>query len=131
MALTADELGPPLSDAAIVEKIVYAVMEQKLSAGAKLPEAALCDAFDCSRSQIRRILVVLADRGVVTLQADRFAARPGPPRPPPARTMARSSPSDLLVARRVSPARSIRREGARIIRQVLTADEGGVLNPGL
>ena len=73
MALTADELGPPLSDAAIVEKIVSAVMEQKLSAGAKLPEAALCDAFDCSRSQIRRILVVLAERGVVALQANRGA----------------------------------------------------------
>ena len=73
MALTADELGPPLSDAAIVEKIVSAVMEQKLSAGAKLPEAALCAAFDCSRSQIRRILVVLAERGVDTLQANRGA----------------------------------------------------------
>src|SRR5271166_5818985 len=73
MALTADELGPPLSDSAIVEKIVAAVMEQKLSAGAKLPEAALCDAFDCSRSQIRRFLVVLAERGVVTLHANRGA----------------------------------------------------------
>ena len=73
MALTSDELGPPLSDAAIVDRIVAAVMEQKLSAGAKLPEAALCDAFDCSRTQIRRILVVLAERGVVTLQANRGA----------------------------------------------------------
>ena len=78
MALTAEELGPSLSDAAIVDKIVAAVMEQKLAAGAKLPEAALCDAFDCSRSQIRRILVVLAERGVVTLQANRgaFVASP-------------------------------------------------------
>ena len=68
-----DDLGQPLTDAAIVERIVAAVMEQKLAAGAKLPEAALCDAFDCSRSQIRRILVVLAERGVVTLHANRGA----------------------------------------------------------
>lgn len=73
MALTEDDLGPPLTDAGIVERIVAAVMEQKLAAGAKLPEAALCDAFDCSRTQIRRILVVLAERGVVTLHANRGA----------------------------------------------------------
>jgi DNA-binding GntR family transcriptional regulator len=73
MALTEDDLGQPLTDAAIVERIVAAVMEQKLAAGAKLPEAALCDAFDCSRTQIRRVLVVLAERGVVTLHANRGA----------------------------------------------------------
>src|SRR5271165_5169884 len=50
-----------------------AVMEQKLAAGAKLPEVALCDAFDCSRTQIRRILVVLAERGVVSLHPNRGA----------------------------------------------------------
>src|SRR6516164_8947043 len=73
MALTADEVRKPLSDAAIVERIVAAVMEQRLPAGAKLPENALCDAFRCSRTQIRRILVVLAERGVVALQANRGA----------------------------------------------------------
>ncbi len=77
MSLTEDELQPP-SDAAIVERIVAAVMQQKLSAGAKLAEAALCEAFECSRTQIRRILVVLAERGVVTLHPNRgaFVARP-------------------------------------------------------
>ncbi len=73
MALTEDDRRSPSSDAAIVERIVSAVMEQKLCAGAKLAEAALCEAFDCSRTQIRRILVVLAERGVVTLQANRGA----------------------------------------------------------
>ena len=73
MALTADEVRKPLSDAAIVERIVAAVMEQKLPAGAKLPESALCDAFRCSRTQVRRILVVLAERGVVALHANRGA----------------------------------------------------------
>ena len=65
--------GQPLSDAAIVERIVAAVMEQKLPAGAKLPEGALCEVFECSRTQIRRILVVLAERGVVTLHVNRGA----------------------------------------------------------
>ncbi len=50
MSIAEDELHQPLSDAAIVERIVSAVMEQKLAAGAKLPEAALCDAFDSSRT---------------------------------------------------------------------------------
>jgi DNA-binding GntR family transcriptional regulator len=78
MALTEEDLGQPLTDVAIVERIVAAVMQQKLSAGAKLPEAALCEAFDCSRTRIRRILVVLAERGVLTLHANRgaFVASP-------------------------------------------------------
>ena len=73
-----DDLRPPLSDAAIVDRIVAAVMEQKLAAGAKLPEAPLCEAFDCSRTQIRRVLIVLAERGVATLHANRgaFVASP-------------------------------------------------------
>jgi len=73
MALTADQARSSLTDDAIVERIVNAVMEQRLRAGAKLPESALCDAFQCNRTQIRRILVVLAERGVVTLHANRGA----------------------------------------------------------
>jgi DNA-binding GntR family transcriptional regulator len=48
-------------------------MQQKLPPGAKLPEGPLCEAFDCSRTQIRRILVVLAERGVLTLCTNRGA----------------------------------------------------------
>ena len=75
---TPDNDGEPPSDGAIFDRIVAAVMEQKLAGGAKLPEAALCEAFDCSRSQIRRVLVVLAERGVVTLHPNRgaFVAKP-------------------------------------------------------
>lgn len=78
MSLATQALQAPLSDAAIVERIVTAVMERKLRAGAKLTEAALCDTFRSSRSQIRRVLVVLAERGVVTLHAYRgaFVTRP-------------------------------------------------------
>ena len=73
MALMTDQARSSLSDDAIVERIVNAVMEQRLRAGAKLPESVLCDAFQCNRTQIRRILVVLAERGVVTLHANRGA----------------------------------------------------------
>ncbi len=79
MALIDDDLRQPPPDAAIVDRVVGAVMEQKLAAGAKLPEAPLCEAFDCSRSQIRRVLIVLAERGVVALHQNRgaFVASPG------------------------------------------------------
>lgn len=73
MALMTDQARSSPSDDAIVERIVNAVMEQRLRAGAKLPESVLCDAFQCNRTQIRRILVVLAERGVVTLHANRGA----------------------------------------------------------
>jgi DNA-binding GntR family transcriptional regulator len=73
MALLASVIRQPLSDAVVVERIVAAVMEQKLPPGAKLAENPLCEAFDCNRSQIRRILVVLAERGVVTLHMNRGA----------------------------------------------------------
>jgi DNA-binding GntR family transcriptional regulator len=73
MALTADAEEHALSDAGVVERIVAAVMEQRLPPGAKLPEGPLCAAFECSRTQIRRVLVVLAERGVVTLHMNRGA----------------------------------------------------------
>jgi DNA-binding GntR family transcriptional regulator len=78
MTLTSGDLRQPRSDAYIVGRVVAAVMEQKLPPGAKLPEAALCEAFFCNRSQIRRVLVKLAERGVVTLEANRgaFVAKP-------------------------------------------------------
>jgi len=78
MALISDAANQALSDAGVVERIVAAVMEQKLPPGAKLPEGPLCAAFECSRTQIRRVLVVLAERGVVKLHMNRgaFVKRP-------------------------------------------------------
>src|SRR6516164_6970830 len=72
MALLAD-LPRPLADSVIVERVFVAVMEHKLPPGAKLAENALCEAFEASRAQIRRVLVVLAGRGVVTLHPNRGA----------------------------------------------------------
>ena len=73
MALIEEDLRQPRPNSAIVDRVVAAVMEQKLAAGAKLPEAPLGEAFDCSRTQIRQVLIVLAERGVVTLHPNRGA----------------------------------------------------------
>jgi DNA-binding GntR family transcriptional regulator len=73
MILPMSDAGQTASDDAIVERIVAAVMEHKLPPGAKLAENALCDVFNVSRTQIRRILVVLGERGVVTLHPNRGA----------------------------------------------------------
>lgn len=74
------ELRGPASDGQIVDRIIAAVMERRLRPGAKLPENVLCDAFGVSRSQIRRIFVVLAERGIVALHPNRgaFVASPTP-----------------------------------------------------
>lgn len=70
----------PTSDGQIVDRIIAAIMERRLRPGAKLPENVLCDAFGVSRTQIRRVFVVLAERGIVELQPNRgaFIASPTP-----------------------------------------------------
>ena len=73
MTLSEGDVRRATSDEAIVERIVAAVMEHKLPPGAKLAEHALCEAFNAHRTQIRRILVVLGERGVVTLHPNRGA----------------------------------------------------------
>jgi DNA-binding GntR family transcriptional regulator len=72
MTLVAD-LPRPLPDNVIIERIFAAVMQHKLPPGAKLAENGLCEAFETSRAQVRRVLVVLAGRGVVTLHPNRGA----------------------------------------------------------
>lgn len=57
----------------IVERIYEAVMDQHLAPGAKLSEAALCQAFGVGRMHIRRSLLILASREVVELQPNRGA----------------------------------------------------------
>ena len=60
-------------EARIVERIYEAVMDQRLAPGAKLSEAALCEAFGVGRMRIRRSLLILASREVVELQPNRGA----------------------------------------------------------
>jgi DNA-binding GntR family transcriptional regulator len=79
-ALTAGSGETPLSEQAITERIFSAVLEQRLPPGIKLPEQALCEIYSVSRARIRRVLLMLAERGVVELQSNRgaFVARPSP-----------------------------------------------------
>lgn len=66
------------AETGIVEQIYEAVIEQRLLPGTKLPEAELCEAFGVGRMHIRRALLLLANRDVVELKANRgaFVAQP-------------------------------------------------------
>jgi DNA-binding GntR family transcriptional regulator len=57
----------------IVDSAVRAILEHRLPPGAKLSESALCEAFAAGRSTVRRALLMLAERGIVTLEANRGA----------------------------------------------------------
>ena len=57
--------------AEISERIVEAVMAQKLAPGARLGEQPLAMLFDCSRTVVREALTRLAARGIVTVSARR------------------------------------------------------------
>ncbi len=76
------QLPPPdeLSEEDIVERIFEAVIEQRLPAGTKLSESALCEAFGVGRMRVRRTLLLLASREIVELQSNRgaFVASPSP-----------------------------------------------------
>lgn len=55
----------------ISNRIVEAVMAQKLAPGARLGEQQLAMLFDCSRTIVREALTRLAARGIVTVSARR------------------------------------------------------------
>lgn len=55
----------------ISERIIEAVMAQKLQPGARLGEQELAMLFDCSRTIVREALMRLAARGIVTVSARR------------------------------------------------------------
>lgn len=77
-AVTGD--ASDIEENAIVERIYDAVMDQRLPAGVKLSESALCEAFGTGRMRIRRSLLLLASRGVVELHPNRgaYVASPTP-----------------------------------------------------
>lgn len=68
----------PLHERVIVDRLLSAVMEQRLSPGTKLSEAALCEAFGVGRMHVRRALLMLSNQGIVDLQSNRgaFIAKP-------------------------------------------------------
>lgn len=55
----------------ISERIIEAVLAQKLQPGARLGEQELALLFDCSRTIVREALMRLAARGIVTVSARR------------------------------------------------------------
>jgi DNA-binding GntR family transcriptional regulator len=55
----------------ISNRIIEAVMAQKLAPGARLGEQQLAMLFDCSRTIVREALTRLAARGIVTVSARR------------------------------------------------------------
>ena len=71
---------PALSDAAIQERIVEAILDHRLPPGTKLVEERLGRAFGVSRTRVRQVLIRLAGQRIVTLTPNRGAtvARPDP-----------------------------------------------------
>lgn len=63
----------PLSDSAIYERIVSAILDHRLQPGTKLVEDKLGTAFGVSRTRIRPVLVRLANQQIVTLTPNRGA----------------------------------------------------------
>lgn len=55
----------------ISDRIIEAVMAQKLAPGSRLGEQQLAMLFDCSRTIVREALMRLAARGIVTVSARR------------------------------------------------------------
>ncbi len=64
----------PISDNAIYERLVSAILDHKLPPGTKLVEDKLATAFGVSRTRIRPVLVRLASEQVVTLTPNRGAS---------------------------------------------------------
>lgn len=55
----------------IADRIVEAILAQKLAPGIRLGEQALSILFDCSRTLVREAMMQLAARGIVTVSARR------------------------------------------------------------
>ena len=67
-----------MTSSEIADRIVQAVLAQKLAPGSRLGEQALSLLFDCSRTLVREALMQLAARGIVTVSARRgwFVVQP-------------------------------------------------------
>lgn len=60
-----------ISSTDIAQRIIDAVLAQRLAPGARLGEQALSMLFDCSRTQVREALMRLAAKGIVTVSSRR------------------------------------------------------------
>src|SRR5258708_4880743 len=75
---TANRSNPASRTAAVQEALRQAIIEQRLKAGARLPEDAIGDAFGTSRTIAREALGRLAVEGLVQLRPNKgaFVANP-------------------------------------------------------
>ena len=60
-----------VSSTDIAQRIIEAILAQRLAPGARLGEQALSMLFDCSRTQVREALMRLAAKGIVTVSSRR------------------------------------------------------------
>ena len=60
-----------VSSTDIAQRIIEAILAQRLAPGTRLGEQALSLLFDCSRTQVREALMRLAAKGVVTVSSRR------------------------------------------------------------
>ncbi|MDA9044244.1 GntR family transcriptional regulator [Oceanospirillaceae bacterium] len=63
----------PTIDEAIVEAIIYDVMQQHPGPGTHLSEKSVCDRFGVSRMNVKRALLTLSNIEVVEFQANKGA----------------------------------------------------------
>ncbi|MBP2300776.1 GntR family transcriptional regulator [Azospirillum picis] len=72
--------GRSSAEARIVRSIGEAIADRRLPPGTKLTEESLAEAFGVSRERVRKVLLLLAQRRVVTLVPNRgaFVAKPTP-----------------------------------------------------
>ncbi|RZL00344.1 MAG: GntR family transcriptional regulator [Rubrivivax sp.] len=66
--------APVLSDEEIYQRLIEAIVDQRLLPGTKLVEDKLGQAFGVSRTRIRQVLIRLAQEQVVTLQPNKGAS---------------------------------------------------------
>ena len=60
-----------VSSTDIAQRIIEAILAQRLAPGTRLGEQALSMLFDCSRTQVREALMRLAAKGIVTVSSRR------------------------------------------------------------
>ncbi len=68
-----DQPRPKLSDDAMYQQIIAAIMDRRLPPGTRLPEESLTEAFGVSRTRIRKILQRLSNDKVIVLKRNRGA----------------------------------------------------------
>jgi DNA-binding GntR family transcriptional regulator len=112
-----------VSSTDIAQRIIEAVLAQRLAPGTRLGEQSLSMLFDCSRTLVREALVRLAARGIVTVSSRRgwYVVQPS-----------HEEARDAFEARRVietgliRSAREIDRNALRRLRQHLKQEQAAL-----